>query len=617
MIKIIRIFLLIAIISSHAFAGENLSLCTDGLTAPNPYVIEQGELISANSDIYLESNGTQYINTEIIPTQNTRIVASISVTGAGQSSFNWMFGVINRQTLGKESCYGLAINSRTYYSEIAGNNKNYGPKMLYLEKKEFDFTVTDLVTPENTYKTGATTLAQTETQMYLFANHGGGGGLYDSAFVGRIYYFKIYENDELIRHFVPVPTGLQIGDFIVPSNGMWDLVEQKFYGNIGKGEFTYGGPICVPCPAHQYYENNACHDCPTNYTDDKTVGKTDISDCKIFCVGGYVANKYDTICTDPGTGYWAPREYISYGQTSIPYKCPDGTTTAGFGAAADESEDCGHILWVNNSPIYLRQSQKIKPSLHVKLNNITYHASATPIDKITDISNLTNKLYLMLNNTQYIVHDDNLYEHHTIKNGELTWVSPDVFLNSNGVPYINTDFIPNANTVIETTIMATGNSSYNWFFGNIDRPNLGKKSCFGLAIHGYNFYTEINGSNDQLTAIQKNTKYPIRFEVSRLYLGEYFAPTGASTATYIPASYPMYLFANNAGGGTTYDQRFIGRIYEFKIYDGDILVRHFVPVPTGLQIGDFIVPANGMWDMVEQKFYGNIGDGDFTYGTDL
>jgi hypothetical protein len=44
----------------------------------------------------------------------------------------------------------------------------------------------------------------------------------------------------LVRHFVPVPCGLKIGDFVVPENGMWDIVEQKFYGNDGTGEFIYG-----------------------------------------------------------------------------------------------------------------------------------------------------------------------------------------------------------------------------------------------------------------------------------------------------------------------------------------------------------------------------------------
>lgn len=600
--------MLIAIISSYAFAGENLSLCTDGLTAPNPYVIEQGELISANSDIYLESNGTQYINTEIIPTQNTRIVAKIEVLN--QNNYNWIFGVINRATLGKESCYGVAINGSRFYSEISGTNKTYGNTLTYGTPYEFDFTVTEITTPSGTYETGATTLAQTEIQMYMFANNAGGGATYDQRFIGRIYYFKIYENEELIRHFVPVPTGLQIGDFIVPSNGMWDLVEQKFYNTVTGRVFAFGDKTCAPCPAHQYYENDACHDCPINYTDDKTVGKVGISDCKIFCTGGYIANKYDTTCTDPGAGYWAPRGYISYGQTSIPYKCPDGTTTAGFGAAADESEDCGHILWVNNSPIYLRQSRKTKPALNIKMGNTIFYGSATPVQHLFNITNFNDKkLYVKLNDVTYLVHDDRLYS-----NMEF---NENTYLGATGLQYIDTEYTPSAQTTIEATIMTTGKSGYNWFFGNIDRTNFGKYSCFGLAQYNGQYYSEISGSNKTYAPMPENIKHTVKFSISEIQVDDTTITTGASDTTYIPAQFSMCMFANCSERGNTYDSRFIGRIYNFKVYENGELVRYFVPVRKDQMIEKFIVPANGMWDMVEQKFYGNIGDGDFTYGTDL
>ena len=56
----------------------------------------------------------------------------------------------------------------------------------------------------------------------------------------RFYYFKIWDNDVLVRDMVPVPACMRIGDFIVPENGMWDIVNQQFYGNSGTGSFIYG-----------------------------------------------------------------------------------------------------------------------------------------------------------------------------------------------------------------------------------------------------------------------------------------------------------------------------------------------------------------------------------------
>lgn len=54
------------------------------------------------------------------------------------------------------------------------------------------------------------------------------------------YHYKLFQNNNLIQHLVPVPIGLKIGDYTVPSNGMWDIVTQQFFGNSSTGEFSYG-----------------------------------------------------------------------------------------------------------------------------------------------------------------------------------------------------------------------------------------------------------------------------------------------------------------------------------------------------------------------------------------
>ena len=77
----------------------------------------------------------------------------------------------------------------------------------------------------------------------------------------------------------------------------------------------------------------------------------------------------------------------------------------------------------------------------------------------------------------------------------------------------------------------------------------------------------------------------------------------------------LFFYSLNVHQDTS-NRKSILSIYSFKIWDKDVLVRHFVPVPYGLQIGDFVVPSNGMWDIVEHKFYGNMGSGDFIYGVD-
>ena len=51
-------------------------------------------------------------------------------------------------------------------------------------------------------------------------------------------YYKLFNKDgNLVRYFVPVKKGLTIGTYTTPSVGMFDIVEQQFYGNEGTGEF--------------------------------------------------------------------------------------------------------------------------------------------------------------------------------------------------------------------------------------------------------------------------------------------------------------------------------------------------------------------------------------------
>lgn len=53
---------------------------------------------------------------------------------------------------------------------------------------------------------------------------------------GNLYSFKIYTDGNLVRDFIPVKT-------LDNRIGLWDLVEDKFYGNAGTGSFVAGPEI--------------------------------------------------------------------------------------------------------------------------------------------------------------------------------------------------------------------------------------------------------------------------------------------------------------------------------------------------------------------------------------
>lgn len=57
-----------------------------------------------------------------------------------------------------------------------------------------------------------------------------------------IWGIKIYDQDRLVRNLIPVAKGDQVYDYIMPANGLFDLVTEIFFGNSNQGgTYTYNG----------------------------------------------------------------------------------------------------------------------------------------------------------------------------------------------------------------------------------------------------------------------------------------------------------------------------------------------------------------------------------------
>lgn len=179
---------------------------------------------------YLESTGTQWIDTGVVgDTDFLRIVFEFE-TKSLQKNWQSVFGsYVDENT----AAWRLVISSQKI--GYINTNTQAGQGMVgynfYNEKKYF----VDLK-----YKS-----AEINGENFVFdAPHGNTNNqtilLYDSnnhetTISARIYYFQIYDNDILVRDFVPA----------LDQNGvpcMYDRVEQKYYYNAGTGDFI-AGPI--------------------------------------------------------------------------------------------------------------------------------------------------------------------------------------------------------------------------------------------------------------------------------------------------------------------------------------------------------------------------------------
>lgn len=182
---------------------------------------------------YIESSGTQYIDTGVISkVDNFRVAIRFSYTSVatGQSLFGAqdssgsLFGVIPYMyATGKPYLY-VGTSSRIASITTSANIENQWD--IYA----INGTVTWVYDSEMTTAAYSGTPNQ-DYAYFMFANNlGGTANQYCHA---KLYACQIYDNGMLIREFVPCvnPSG---------AYGLYDIVNAQFYGNAGTGSFTGG-----------------------------------------------------------------------------------------------------------------------------------------------------------------------------------------------------------------------------------------------------------------------------------------------------------------------------------------------------------------------------------------
>lgn len=194
------------------------------------YLISIKELPDEYQEVeYIESTGTQYIDTGFIPNQDTKVYAKIKTTTL-PSGNKTIFG---SRTSASQNHYGATI-ATNWYTGYGSQNKNTNwiatVDTEYIIKKEKEkFILNDNETTQNI------TEFTCPGNMYIFAMNQLDSVIAYSPI--KLYYLKIYDNDTLIRHFIPCYR--KSDDEI----GLYDLVEKTFYSNDGTDVFLKGDNI--------------------------------------------------------------------------------------------------------------------------------------------------------------------------------------------------------------------------------------------------------------------------------------------------------------------------------------------------------------------------------------
>lgn len=168
---------------------------------------------------YLESNGTQYINTEVYPVAGKHTaVVNYMLTQLVNNKEQWALG---------QWYYTAGWRCGGYTNSYGSHSKNTSSGFIY----------TSGGVGEKVLGMSTTCSITSEFPMYMFAQQSAGNAEYVEASYFRIYECKIWENNVLIRDFVPC--------YRKSDNkpGMYDVVNDVFYINQGTGEFILGPEV--------------------------------------------------------------------------------------------------------------------------------------------------------------------------------------------------------------------------------------------------------------------------------------------------------------------------------------------------------------------------------------
>ena len=193
---------------------------------------------------YIESSGTQYIITDIVPSTEFKLIADIyqSSTYTGESAFAGARdssddkGVEYYFAAGKPKFW---VYNGSNQSALGGDSTNtfYNQKIHYeATRTATQIAMKTSVTDQKTSTFSST--GSTITPLMLFAYNFKGTANY--LFIGRIYSTKIYGNEKLVGNYIPCKNTMNNNEV-----GLYDTVTGKFYGNAGNGSFTAGNATYI------------------------------------------------------------------------------------------------------------------------------------------------------------------------------------------------------------------------------------------------------------------------------------------------------------------------------------------------------------------------------------
>lgn len=182
---------------------------------------------------YIQSSGTQYIDSNFIPKATTRTI--MKAEPMAWSAWSAFFGTRNTTSPTASQAYIAAVPAATLYrSDYFGSSLTAEtPTIMQITNIDKNKNICSF---NNIMITNTSSTVNATTNMFLLALNDVGTAKYFLS--AKLYSCQIYDGNTLVRDFIPIKTTTNI-------YGLWDNVNKVLYKNAGTGAFTGGSAITL------------------------------------------------------------------------------------------------------------------------------------------------------------------------------------------------------------------------------------------------------------------------------------------------------------------------------------------------------------------------------------
>ena len=578
---------------------------------------------------YIESTGSQYIDTGFIPNQDTRVISEFEYT-KDPGNIGFIFGAGYSATDRAFELYPWTNNWNSPYGNtniIVGTSSSLLTSgKIYADKNKNTILIRYIDGTEQTGQTDYTEFTVTNRNMWLFSiNRGNTIFLADCV---RLYSCKIYDNGVLVRNFIPVIRKID------NKPGMFDKITKQFYTNAGTGDdFLYGNKINQSLPK-MYEKLEYLESTGTQYIDTGVIGKTGIKVSVAFMwLDGNIGNDKYILGS---SNYSSNRIYFGTYKSKWMYGYGDYYQASGiqknvfYDAEVSWLRDNQYVK-VNGTNIITETS-----SLDITNNTTMYlfsrHENNSTVNWISNAKIYYCKIWdndvLVRNYVPALRKSDN-------KPGMYDFVSGQFFTNL-GTGEFTYDYPVKPLSNSKLRLVKTGGYTiYDDLYKEVEYLETDGISCY--IDTGLNYFADFevgvktNSDSDRNCTLSVDGSNMLeRLSAAEPYWilrsSKTLIRSNITVSNYVDAKYKDGVFSLN---GTVYGQKenifqtgplllcatnnkmdYIMKVYFCKLWDSNgILVRDFVPV---IRIGD---NKPGMYDKKNKVFYTNAGTGEFIYPT--